>query len=86
MKYLLSIVWKMVFVMSLLTILVISSAIPSLTPIETRRKTLCRSVFSWELLLFVIYGSAVLLMVLVQSETALDAISTSPFLMWIVDL
>ena len=72
--------------MSLPTILVIPSAIPSLTPIAARRKTFCRSASSWVSLLFVIYGLTVLLSVLTRSAAALDAASTSIFLMFIVDM
>ena len=63
-KSLSSVVSRMGLVMSFLTILVIPSVIPSLTPISARRETFCISASSWASLLFVISGSTVLFSVL----------------------
>ena len=51
-----------------------------------KEKTFCRLASSCASLLFAISGSTVMLSVLAQSSAALDAASTSLFLMWIVDL
>ena len=71
--------------MSLPAILVIPSVIPSLARIATRWKTFCRSALSCVLLLFAISGSTVMSSVLAHLEAALDDMSTSLFLMWMVD-
>ena len=67
-------------------ILVMPSAILSLTPIDTRRKIFCRSALSCASLLFAITGSVVLLLVLARLAAALDAASTSLFFIWTIDL
>ena len=72
--------------MSLSTILVIPSAILSLTPISARRKTFYLLDSSWALLLVVISGSMVMESVLLRLLAAFDAASMSLFLILMVDL
>ena len=83
---LLSLVRRMGFVIYFLTILVIPSAIPSLTLIAARRKTFCQSASYWASLLFLIYGLTVLLTVLARLSAALDAAIMYLFLMWVLYL
>ena len=80
-KLLLSVVQRMGFVMSFPKILVIPFVIPSLTWIALRRKTLFRSASPYLLMLIAISGSTLLSSVLARSAAALDAASTSLFLM-----
>ena len=85
-KSLFSFVRRMGFVISFPKILVIPSAISSLTPIAARGETFYRSDSSWASLLFVISSSTVLSSVLTRSAAALDDAIRYLFLMCIVDL